>query len=121
MKKLSVRLAAALTGLSLLFAVPAAAEADWGAIAVDPISGHTGVSYEYGSAQGAQRRARAECKTSHCKVAIWVRNGWGALVEKHNGVYVAGIGTTKHAAFAKARQRAHQSSARSAAYVFSGY
>ncbi len=121
MKKLSVRLLAALTALSLLLAVPAAAQADWGAIAVDPISGHTGVAYDYGSAGAAQKRARTECHTKHCKVAVWVRNGWGALVQKHNGVYVAGIGTTKQAAFSKARQRAHQSSARSIAFVFSGY
>ncbi len=120
MKKLSVRLAAALTGLTLLLAVPAAAEADWGAIAVDPISGHTGISYDYGSARAAQHRAKVECHTPHCKVAVWVRNGWGALVQKHNGVYVAGIGTSKHAAFHTARQRAHQGSARSIAYVFSG-
>ena len=44
-----------------------------------------------------------------------------ALVLKHNGVFVAGVGPTKNLAFAKARSRAHDPTAKKIAYVFSGY
>lgn len=120
--KLPVRLAAGATALALLLAVPAAAQADWGAIAVDPITGKYGVSSRYNSARGAQHRARNECGTKHCKVAVWVANGYAALVQKRsNGLYFAGYGRTKHAAFAKALHRAHEPGARHVAWVFSGY
>ena len=122
MKKLSARLVAGLTALGLLLAAPAAAEADWGSIAVDPLTGNYGVSYDYGSAVAAQNRARAECKTNHCKAAVWVRNGYAALVQKRkNGFYFGGIGRTKQEAFAQAEHRAHESGAKHIAWVFSGY
>ena len=120
--KLSVRLLAALSALALLLAAPAAAQAAWGAIAVDPITGHYGVSFDYATAHGAQHRARAECGTNHCKVAVWVANGYAALVQKRsNGLYFAGYGNSKHSAFAKALHRAHEPSARHVAWVFSGF
>jgi uncharacterized protein DUF4189 len=116
------RLTAALATVALLLAVPAAAQAAWGAIAVDPLSGKYGVSFDYRTAQGAQHRARAECGTNHCKVAVWVANGYAALVQKRaNGLYFAGFGHSKHAAFAKALHRAHEPGARHVAWVFSGF
>ncbi|MGD9734869.1 MAG: DUF4189 domain-containing protein [Solirubrobacterales bacterium] len=120
--KSPVRLVVALLALALLLAAPAAAQAHWGAIAVDPISGKYGVSYHYDSAKGAQHRARNECGSKHCKVAVWVANGYAALVQKRkNGLYFAGFGRSKHAAFRKALHRAHESDARHVAWVFSGY
>ena len=120
--KLPVRLVAGLAAASLLLAAPAAAQAAWGAIAVDPISGKYGVSFDYNSASGAQHRARAECGSNHCKVAVWVANGYAALVQKRsNGLYFAGYGKSKHDAFAVATHRAHESGARHVASVFSGY
>lgn len=107
--------------LTLLSAVPAVAQADWGAIAVDPETGRYGVSYEYGSAHAAQRRAKNECGSSHCKVAAWVSNGFAALVRKKNGVYYAGIGRTENLARKNARAHAHDSGARYVTSVFSGY
>ena len=108
--------------LALLFAVPAAAQADWGAIAVDPITGKYGVSFDYNTAHAAQDRARTECGTKHCKVAVWVANGYAALVQKRsNGLYFAGFGHSKHSAFAKALHRAHEPGARHVAWVFSGF
>jgi hypothetical protein len=119
---LGLRFAAALIALVLLLAVPAAAQADWGAIAVDPITGKYGVSFDYNSARAAQHRARNECGTNHCKVAVWVANGYAALVQKRsNGLYFAGFGHSKHAAFAKALHRAHEPRARHVAWVFSGF
>jgi hypothetical protein len=120
--KSPVRLVVALASFVLLLAAPAAAQADWGAIAVDPITGKYGVAYDYNSAKGAQHRARNECGTKHCKVAVWVANGYAALVQKRsNGLYFAGYGRTKHAAFDKALRRAHESNARHVAWIFSGY
>lgn len=120
--KSPVRLVVALTSLALLLAAPAVAQADWGAIAVDPITGKYGVSFNYNSAKGAQHRARNECGSKHCKVAVWVANGYAALVQKRsNGLYFAGFGRTKHAAFHKALHRAHEPNARHVTFVFSGY
>jgi Domain of unknown function (DUF4189) len=120
--RLSARLVAGLAAISLLLAVPAAAQAAWGAIAVDPITGKYGTSFDYNTAHAAQHRARVECGTSHCKVAVWVANGYAALVQKRsNGLYFAGYGRTKHDAFKVAIHRAHESGARRVAWVFSGY
>ena len=120
--KCSVRPVVALVALVLVLAVPAAAQAAWGAIAVDPITGNYGFSHDYNSAKGAQHRARNECGSKHCKVAVWVANGYAALVQKRsNGLYFAGFGRTKHAAFHKALHRAHEPNARHVAWIFSGY
>jgi hypothetical protein len=120
--RLAARATAALAAVSLLLALPAAAEAAWGAIAVDPVSGRYGTSFGYDTAHGAQHRARIDCHTAHCKVAVWVANGYAALVQKRtNGFYFAGFGKSKHAAFAKALSRAHEPGARHVAWVFSGF
>ncbi|HET7443554.1 MAG TPA: DUF4189 domain-containing protein [Solirubrobacterales bacterium] len=109
------------TAFALLGAAPAAAEADWGAIAVDPETGRYGVSYEYNSVAAAKNRAKNECGSRHCKVAAWVSNGFAALVRKKNGVYYAGIGRTENLARKNARRNAHDSGARYITSVFSGY
>jgi hypothetical protein len=107
--------------VAMAFAAPALASADWGAIAVNPKTGKVGISYDYSTAHHAKKRALNECHQTGCRVAVWVRNQWAALVLKRNGVFVAGVGTSKHKAFHKARERAHESSAKRVAYVFSGY
>ena len=107
--------------LAMALAAPALAAADWGAIAVSPRTGKVGVSYDYSTAHRAKKRALNECHQLGCRIAVWVRNQWAALVLKHNGVFVAGVGRTKNLAFAKARSRAHDPTAKKIAYVFSGY
>jgi Domain of unknown function (DUF4189) len=120
--RLAPRLAAGMVAVALLLAAPAAAEAAWGAIAVEPITGRYGVSRDYGTARAAQRRARTECGSPQCQVAVWVANGYAALVQKRsNGLYFAAYGRSKHAAFKIASHRAHESGARHVASVFSGY
>lgn len=114
-------LLALVASLTLITAAPAAAQADWGAIAVDPETGAYGVSTEYNSAVAAQRRAKNECGSPHCKVAAWVSNGFAALVRKKNGVYFAGIGRTENLARKNARAHARDSSARYITSVFSGF
>jgi hypothetical protein len=120
-KRTKLFVATSICTLAMALAVPAIAAADWGAIAVNPKTGKVGVSYDYPTAHRAKKRARAECHQKACQVAVWVRNQWAALVLKRNGVFVAGVGRTKHKAFHKARERAHESSAKKIAYVFSGY
>lgn len=115
------RIAVLVLATTMLFAVPAAAQAYWGAIAVNPATGAYGVSYNYNTANGAKHRALNECKGQKCRVAVWVRNGWAALVFKNkNNVFVAGAGDTEREAVAKARSRAHDSSARKVTTVYSG-
>jgi uncharacterized protein YraI len=106
--------------IAALLALPAAAQADWGAIAVNPISGKTGISYDYGTATAAKNRARNECGRGKCRVAVWVRNGYAALVQKRSGAFVAGAGASRRRAFDKARHRAHEQAARSVTWVYSG-
>lgn len=117
-----------LTTIALSFAAclalagPAVASADWGAIAVNVKTGQTGISFGYGSANGAKARARHECG-SRCVVAVWVRNGYAALVQKPapSYRYFAGYGRTEGKAFRLARHRAHDSHAHKVRSVFSGY
>lgn len=120
-KRTKLFVATSICALSMALAAPALASADWGAIAVSPRTGKVGVSYDYPTAHRAKKRALNECHQRGCRVAVWVRNQWAALVLKRNGVFVAGVGLSKHAAFHKARERAHDSSAKKVAYVFSGF
>jgi len=111
----------ALTAM-LAFAATASAGGVWGAIAVDPNSGAIGKSFDFPTAKSAQHQAIADCEVrgDGCKVAVWVTNGWAALVKKHSGVYIGGLGSTKRLAAADARRRAHEASAHLIASVFSG-
>jgi Domain of unknown function (DUF4189) len=114
-------LSIALTAVAVLaLAVPAFAAADWGAIAVSPRTGKVGVSYDYSTAHRAKQRALHECHQLGCRLAVWVANQYAALVLKPNGVFVAGVGLTKNLAFAKARERAHDPTAKKYAWIYSG-
>jgi hypothetical protein len=104
----------------LALAVPAFAAADWGAIAVNPRTGKIGVSYDYSTSHHAKKRALAQCHQSGCRVAVWVSNQYAALVLKRNGVFVAGVGLTRNLAFERAKERAHEHSAKRYAWVYSG-
>ncbi|MGH2940658.1 MAG: DUF4189 domain-containing protein [Solirubrobacterales bacterium] len=120
-KRTKLFVATSICVLAMALAAPALASAAWGAIAVSPRTGKVGVSYDYSSAHKAKKRALHECHQLGCQVAVWVSNQWAALVLKHNGVFVAGVGRTKNLAFAKARDRAHDHTAKKIAYVFSGF
>jgi hypothetical protein len=108
--------------LMLVFAGAASARGFWGAIAVDPETGITGKSFDFPTARAAQRQAIAVCEVrgDGCKAAVWVTNGWAALVKKHNGVYIGGLARTKRLAIADARRRAHEQNAALITTVFSG-
>jgi Domain of unknown function (DUF4189) len=119
-KRSRVFVLAAVCALALGLAAPAFAAADWGAIAVSPHTGKVGVSYDYPTANRAKKRALHECHQLGCRVAVWVRNQYAALVLKRNGAFVAGVGPTKNLAFAKARERAHEHTAKKYAWIYSG-
>ena len=110
----------AICAVSMALAAPALAAADWGAIAVSPHTGKVGLAYDYSSAHRAKQRALHECHQLGCRVAVWVHDQYAALVLKHNGVFVAGDGPTKNLAYAKARERAHEPTAKKYAWVYSG-
>ncbi|HEX4307535.1 MAG TPA: DUF4189 domain-containing protein [Solirubrobacterales bacterium] len=120
-KRTRLFVATSICALAMALAAPALAAADWGAIAISPHTGKVGVAYDYPTAHRAKKRALHECHQLGCQVAVWVRNQYAALVRKRNGVFVAGVGTSKHVAFHKARERAHESSAKKIAWIFSGY
>ena len=104
----------------MALAAPAFAAADWGAIAVSPRTGKVGLSYDYSTAHQAKQRALHECHQLGCRLAVWVSDQYAALVLKPNGVFVAGVGLTKNLAFAKARERAHDPTAKKYAWIYSG-
>ncbi len=114
------RLVASLLVIALLLAVPAAAHASWGSIAINPETGKKGIAAGKGTAKAAKDAAKNRCGDPHCKSAVWVSNGWGATVKKKNGLYISGIGATKAKAIENARKRAGEK-APLYATVFSGY
>lgn len=122
MRRLSVTLAAAAVLLLASFAVPAVANAAYGAIAVNTgagmNAGASGVSYNYRTKDGAKRRAERECP-GQCRIAVWVRNQCGAVVETPTH-YIPGTGPNKRAALASARRHAHNPAAPRVAWVCSG-
>lgn len=107
--------------LFALLALPAVAQAKWGAIAIDPEIEKIGYARNDPTADVAKTHAKNRCGTPHCKVALWVFNGYGAVVQKKNGLYISGLGRTKAQAFTNARKRANDGKARAVAWVFSGY
>jgi Domain of unknown function (DUF4189) len=65
---------------SLALGAAQALAADYyGAIAFSPDTGSVGYSYNYGTRNGAENRALAECGRRDCVAVIWFRNACGAL------------------------------------------
>ena len=74
----------------LALAAPAIAGADYGAIAVNPNTGASGVSFNYNKKGPALRRAQRECP-DNCRIVVWVRNQCGAVVATQTR-FVPGVG-----------------------------
>jgi Domain of unknown function (DUF4189) len=89
----------------LAIAAPAVAGADYGAIAVNPSNGASGVSFNYNKKGPALRRAQRECP-GDCRIAVWVRNQCAAVVATKTR-FVPGVGRTKRKAIRHARRRAN--------------
>lgn len=94
----------AIAATSLALAVPAAASADYGAIAVNPNTAASGVSFGYNKKRNAKRRAKRECP-GRCRITVWVRNGCAATVVNDRGFYSAAA-RKKRRAIRKAHRKA---------------
>jgi uncharacterized protein DUF4189 len=106
--------------VSMAMAVPAAASAAWGSIALNPQTGQAGVSFNEQTKADASDAAVKDCP-GKCRPALFVRNKCGAIA--HNDArYVAGFGNSKHEAISKAKAKARKGPGRTklTAYVCSG-
>jgi serine/threonine-protein kinase len=104
-RKLSATVIAAVL-LALTLAVPAAASADWGAIAINKRTGATGVGFGEPTKRKAQREAERDCK-GKCRQAIYVKNKCGALAANPRRL-TAGFGNTKREAIRNAKRKARK-------------
>ena len=96
---------AAAVATSLALAVPAVASAEYGAIAVNPSNGASGVSFNFNKKGPALRRAQRKCP-GNCRIAVWVRNQCAAVVATQTR-FVPGVARTKRKAIRDARRRAN--------------
>ncbi|MFN8152194.1 MAG: DUF4189 domain-containing protein [Solirubrobacterales bacterium] len=105
----------------LALAVPAAASAAWGAIALNVPTGQAGVAYNEGSKSAAKKAAIKDCP-GKCRAALIVLNKCGAIAVNNNGRYVAGFGNSKKEAVKKAKKKARKAGggAKLIAFVCSG-
>jgi hypothetical protein len=117
-RKLSATIVA-IVAMSLGLAVPAAASAAWGAIAINPQTGAAGVGFNEQTKNDAQNAAEKDCP-GQCRQALYVRNKCGAVAT--NGTrLVAGFGNSKHEAISKAKAKARKGGRASlVAWVCSG-
>jgi hypothetical protein len=115
---LAPRRLAAIAVAVAAFAAPAAAQAAYGAIAVNRHDAAWGVSYNQPSLGAAKRVARRHCRGG-CRIMVWVRNRCAAVVTTRTSFY-AGIGSTRSRAVRDARRRAHDHYARRLAWTCSG-
>ena len=88
------RILASLAVLTLLAGAGPALADTYGAIAYSPSSGATGWSYAYNSRGDAETVARRNCDDSanDCRIAIWFRNGCGAVAVGYRGGWGSGWG-----------------------------
>jgi serine/threonine-protein kinase len=106
--------------LALSLAVPAAASAAWGAIAINPKTGAVGVGFGESSKKKAQREAEHDCQGS-CRQVLYVKNKCGAIAANPRRL-TAGFGPTKKEAIKKAKKKARKGPgpAKLVAWVCSG-
>jgi hypothetical protein len=96
-------LISAVSVAALSLAAPAAANADWGAIAIDPKNGNAGIGFGEPTKTAAQNEAEKDCP-GKCRQALFVLNKCGAIAT--NGKrFVGGFGNTKREAIKKARKK----------------
>lgn len=105
---------------ALALAVPAAASAAWGSIAINPDSGEAGVSFNAQTKRDAKVAAINDCP-GKCRAVLFVRNKCGAIAVNPRR-YVAGFGGSRREAVKEAKQKARKGPgpAKLVAYVCSG-
>lgn len=119
-RKLSATVVVATLLMMLSLAVPAAASAAWGAIAVNPKTGAVGVGFGEPTKKKAQKQADKDCQ-GRCRQVLYVRNKCGAIAANPRRL-TAGFGSTKREAIKKAKKKARKGSgpAKLVAWVCSG-
>ncbi len=92
---------------------------NYGAIAYAPNSGGHGYSFDYSSRRGAEKRALRECRkrSRGCRVAIWFRNGCGAVANGPTG-WGSGWGTSRNRAYREALRSCGRNSGRCSIRVY---
>ena len=84
-----------------IFASAGTASADsFGAIAYSPTTGAAGWSHDYNNRSDAENVARGGCdnRADDCRVAIWFKNGCGAVAVGNNGGWGSGWGANRRLA-----------------------
>jgi hypothetical protein len=119
-RKLSATVAVSALLMLVGLAVPAAASAAWGAIAVNPNTGAVGVGFGEPSKKKAQKEADKDCQ-GKCRQVLYVRNKCGAIAANPRRL-TAGFGNTKREAIKKAKKKARKGPgpAKLVAWVCSG-
>jgi Domain of unknown function (DUF4189) len=99
-------------------ALPAAAEAAYGAIAVNHQTGGWGVAYNAPAQWFAERQALRKCH-GECTIAVWVQDACAAVVRRGRAM-ISGWAETKSGAIEVARRHAHRLRAGVIAWLCSG-
>ena len=117
-KKFTPMIVVAVVAMAL--AIPAAASAAWGSIALNVQTGQAGVAFNEVTKADAKKAAIKDCP-GNCRAALFVRNKCGA-VAANTRRYVAGFGNSKREAVKKAKKKAKKGPgpAKLVAYVCSG-
>ncbi len=92
---------------------------NFGAIAYSPSTGGHGYSFDYSTRHAAERRALRECgrRARGCRVAVWFKNGCGALATGSRG-WGSGWGTSRNRAYREALRVCGRKSGRCAIRVY---
>lgn len=106
--------------VAMALAVPAAASAAWGSIALSPQTGKAGVAFNEQTKANAADAAEKDCGQG-CRAVLFVRNKCGAIA-RNDARYTPGFGNTKREAVKKAKAKARKGPGRTrlVAYVCSG-
>ncbi len=76
---ISLSICAMLAGTGTAFAD------SFGAIAYSPRTAALGWSYDHQTQRSAERTAQSNCDASDCRIAIWFKNGCGAVARGSDG------------------------------------
>lgn len=76
-------------------AMPSMAADSFGAIAYSPATGALGWSYEHNTRRSAESTAYGNCNAGDCRIAIWFKNGCGAVAVGNGGGWGADWGADR--------------------------
>ncbi|WP_117192593.1 DUF4189 domain-containing protein [Rhizobium terrae] len=99
---------------AVFFSAGGALADSFGAISYSPSTGATGWSYDHGSRRSAERTAQDGCfqNANDCRIAIWFKNGCGAVARGDGGGWGADWGADRGPAEYLALQACRQHTTR---------